>query len=199
MYRLLFIPLGLCLFIVSYAQGTSMITLAQNNFNRSIVELAAIEKTCDSTRILPISIRDNLTIPDAQLRIALTYFYFKTQFDCSRAGVYRYLLDSAALSIVHPQKAKTLQDGHHLVMSTYIQLLNAKAEFATLPDGLKKKLMAMPIFSTPFDLIPSAHQLLPVPEEISENRSTTVRSDLRVSKFLAPPVDPAYHLEIPQP
>jgi len=45
-------------------------------------------------------------------------YCLKTQFDCSREGVYRYLLDSVALSIVHPQKAKTLQDSHHLAMST---------------------------------------------------------------------------------
>jgi len=77
MCRLLFIPLGLCLFIVSCAQGTSVITLTQNNFNRSIVELAEIDKRCDSARILPGSIKNNLTIPDAQLRIALTYFYFR--------------------------------------------------------------------------------------------------------------------------
>ena len=90
-----------------------------------------------------------------------------------------------------------------MVIDEYVRAKNAKKTPIEIKAAMEAKIIAIgptkvshhaadPNILCVFDIAPSS-----ILKKAAFEKA--VRADKRVSKFLMPPVDPAYHLEIPQP
>ena len=105
---------------------------------------------------------------------------------------------------VAAQKALYREPGR-MVIDAYVKAKNEGKDRAGIIAAMEAKIIevgplkvsnhaADPKVLNVFDVAPSS-----IPNALKQRFESAVRADKRVRKFLVPPSDPGYHLEIPQP
>ncbi len=137
---------------------------ANNEFNRSLVNLTNREKYCkESATILPANTFQGLNISPAEKKTALRYYYLKASADCSDTALRDYLVSSGILTAmlypVDPDRASTLQESQELILDTQVRLLEVGIEYERLDEGLRESLEKIDDLEKPFKLIESSDAL----------------------------------------
>lgn len=158
------ISAGLLALLMSSAALSSDATVshALNDFNDAVVLLNEVETQCYADRaILDSNILDGLELSAGKIRTVLSYFYYRNLAECTETAVSHFLLKAAVLASLSPSVADDIGESNVLIMQPHVSAVEREVNYLQLPADLRERLDNIEVLKKPFDLMLSAHLLVP--------------------------------------
>lgn len=160
MLRVAFLVFTFISFGVSAEGGSTPISIAKEDLVRSLEAMANKEAECkvSETKLTKENF-DGIDASDEDMKIAISYYYYKSRMDCIGLEASDVVTKLAVLNRLQDATKKEGNAASMLVISDLVRVIELEAQYEGLNKQLKTKLSLISELRKPFNMASAIHVL----------------------------------------